>query len=74
MSANKLPAADAAAFCAKQIETRSDERRRQAGVVRNKQGLLIAGRESFQPPASNNCRFLRQFACARRPRAADYLR
>ena len=57
MSANKLLAADAAAFCAKQDELRSGERRRQAGAARKNQGLFVSGPEFFQPLASNNCRF-----------------
>ena len=66
MSANKLStlrsatedglAADAAAFCAKQNELRSDKRRRQAGAAQENQGLFVSGPEFFQPLASNNCR------------------
>ena len=56
MSANKLPAADAAAFCAKHNEVRSDEQWRQAGVVRENQGLPVSKPVSFQPLALNNCR------------------
>ena len=56
MSANKLLAADAAAFCAKQNELRSDRRRRQAGAAHKNQGLFVSRTESFQPLALNNCR------------------
>src|ERR1039458_9085042 len=55
MSADKLPAADAAAFGPKQNEVRSAERGRKAGAAPKNQGRFVSETESCQPTASNNC-------------------
>jgi hypothetical protein len=53
MSANKLPAADAAAFCAKQMEDCRETRLRQVapgGMKENGPGLVISDPTDFSFP------------------------